>query len=310
MRVALYRVTASREEVGLPMLTRRTATLPIALLLLLARPAGALDVDHCGVSVPPHATAILTADLDCRFTCADEPTRGCDPNNDPACPTGSCVAQQVVLGPSARLLMNGHFVTAAHHLTPIVCGRSGETGRCKVTGLGTVAGDHGTGIDAQDMDLAVTDVVVEGCDYAITSRKRIKAKNVGTSANDVGLWGVAGVTARRVILQDDSQDIRSDGDVIVRDVTVRTIVSGGTVRGGNAAVATIRASAVRMTRLTCIGPSDGITADGGVVLRDSTVTGHVADITSGERPVLVRTTCDHSVQLLSPTESWGVCRDD
>ena len=57
-------------------------------------------------------------------------------------------------------------------------------------------------------------------------------------------------------------------------------------------------------------PEIGVFSESALVLHDSTVTGYpTADLQSGKKPRLTKTSCGKSLQL-DGTTTWSVCSDD
>jgi hypothetical protein len=189
----------------------------------------------------------------------------------------------------AALKMNGHSIRGATS-GDILC-----KGSCKVTGPGELT-DSNVGIavfpdSPRHRSVQLTGVDLHNDGTGINVSEPVPSNNLKIILTDVTSHG-------------NALDGISCASARVRGKNVTT--NGNAVVGLRANAATI------LQNFTSIGNSLGYDnlGDGPSLLRDSAITGSTSgvDLSTKLRPVLVDTTCEHS---LGPAlQPWGVCSGD
>ena len=271
------------------------------VLISLAVPARALDVTTCGALIAADEVGTVQADFDCVDGPPDNPYFG------------------IVLQRGARLDLNGHVITFRQNATtiaPVYCESS-----CEVHGPGTLVSspaggagiwaNHGRRVSIQDLDISGFTTGI------VAPRGRLALTNVSIDATNFGI-----VAARRLEL--DHVDVILPGGPFGIAGRVGECIGatqpGGRVTGSNVSVTGCQhgvygTSRVQISALSVSASYIGVFSAGTTELTDSTVTGsEYADLYSGRPPVLVNTTCDHSLQYhrqaSAPAGPWGVCAND
>jgi hypothetical protein len=264
----------------------------LAIVLLLASRAWALDITSCGTSVPSRVVGVLQADLVCSDTTA------------------------LLLGLRSTLDMNGHTLTVSGH--GVYCG-----GSCRIVSAlatpGTIVGSSGPfsigiwGLD--DSSIRVENVIVHGFHLGIFGYGiRVRAVDVVVFDNDVGIGGhdhgVKSLRADHVTATGNGIGIFVTNNVRARDSSVTDnattgIDAGFRLSGKNLTVTNNGAVGID----TSLGYGDRW---GAIVVKDSTVTGHTTDLVAGRRPFLRNSSCDTSEhrQGFASFGTWGVCASD
>jgi hypothetical protein len=322
---------------------RRGATVAF-LLCATVRPARAITIDRCGVTIPSNTIAVLARDVTCSFACLGDPSIACDPDREDSCPLGAtddCRQQHIELGDGATLRLSGHVVQGAPYGLDVTCGEDGSPGRCAILGPGKLLTVKSGAIFSPAMDIVLKRVLIDGFEAEVWTGGSIFVRDSRIDTSDFIPHLVAGGSVRvtRVVGDDfdagiglrfraggnalvrniDGVELWAGGDVVVDRVTDAVIHAGKAVRGSHVEAKLLRARDVDLSGLTMSPPPGylyppydvGLLARRLVRLRDSSVTGFSSvDIESRTKPDLLRTTCDHSRQRKDPMSSWGVYAAD
>lgn len=266
----------------------------LAVLVLGATGAWALDITTCSVTVPSGETGVLQVDLDCQ--------------------PGDLHA--VALEDRAALDLNGHTVTNPRHFASGAAVRC--FGRCTVVGPGLISGGpfrefdgiradasllpaHPVRLELRDLTIDATRIGIEGnvagaavratnvtvtnCDPYGFYVPRVRAEDVTATGSDIGVY------ARSL----RALNLNASDNVSYGVYALRTVVAQGLIATNNV--------------------EEGVRSDGRLRLVDSTVTGNDAagegiDIESARRPRLENTTCGRSEMTGPPFGDWDVCTND
>ena len=273
------------------------------LVPLFAVRASAVDVATCGQLVPAGQVGVLQADLDCggdeaAGACLTEAAAACA--SDPGCTDAACGG--VLLRDGSTLAMNGHTVANGVVVCPLF------HSSCSVVGPGTIVGGYGLtalgrkldasgGLDVHGGEVGIAnykgrvilqDATVSGvANWGIQAYRGLRATNVTSNNNEIGILVYNGSFTGSGITANDN---RGTGVLVAAGRLVLT----GLMATGNGRDPEYRGA--------------GVLCEGRTVLVNSVVTGNYADGTrpldllAKRRPVLVDSTCDHSL--------WGICSQD
>lgn len=265
------------------------------VLVLGAAEAWALDITSCGATVPRGEIGVLSVDL--------------------VCQPGDIHA--VALEHRATLDLNGHAISNPGHFASGAAVRC--HGRCTVVGPGLISGAPTRQFDGiradgslvphpplrlevRDLTIDATRIGLEGnvspapfvraTNVAVTNSEsygfyipRVVAEDVTATGNYIGVYALSLQTVNL-----NASDNRNYGVYAIRRLVARGLVATNNVE-------------------------EGILAEGGIRLVDSTVIGNDAsgdgfDIESTRRPRLKNTTCGRSVMTEPPFGDWDVCAND
>jgi len=279
------------------MCQRIAATL---VLISIAAPALALDVTACGTVIPVDEVGTVQADFDCVEGPPDNPYFG------------------IILQRGARLDLNGHVITYKQTSTigPVYCESS-----CEVGGPGTLVSSPGGGAGiwlANGRRVSIHDLDISGFNTGVVApRGRLALTGVSIDATQFGI-----VAARRLEL--DHVDVLLPGGPFGvpggPGDCIGATQHSGLVTGSNVSVSGCQhgvygTSRVQVSALSVSASYIGVFSAASIELTDSTVTGSEwTDLYSGRLPLLVNSTCDHSLQYhrraFAPGDPWGVCAND
>ncbi len=202
----------------------------------------------------------------------------------------------------ARLQMNGHSISGGSN------------------GISTSPGIHTTKIEGPGEIFGVTAGGSDPVGCAITSENTTVVRDVSIHDNRCGIFGIYNhrITLRGVTITNSVADAvvnlagsPGNGGVFARDVTIAdnggyAIESYGRVKLQNATVTSNAAGGLSL-------PDPRVDPSGGpepprAKLFDSTLTGNGpgGDVAAVTVPVLIDTTCEHSVDLVS-AGTLGIC---
>jgi hypothetical protein len=281
------------------------------VVFLVAGPAWAatIDVSACGTTVPPGATGVLTADLQCEYRCTNDPPTVCDPNEDDPCPGGSCQAQVIALGRGATLDLGGHTIFFAYQAHAVDCG-TGDQGSCTVVGPGSIVGGKGTGIEGGSRDVRAANLFINNTDSAIRTDGSIFAKDVNLGFREEWLSAGRDIQLDNVVL--GPAGAAAAGDLLATHVNGGTLGAGGRIRARDVVLDAAMGRDVFLRRATAAQPDPvsgapllSVMATRRLMLHRSAV----GDIESGKRPMLIKSTCETST-VAGTAEGWGVCAND
>jgi len=269
-----------------------SAAIVTSIVLLFAPSVHALQVTACGTVVPPGEVGVLGADLTC-----------------------SGVEYAVYLSSHASLQMNGHKLLGADPTDDGV----GCDASCTIEGPGEI-GDFEYCVSTNGGTIVVRDLFVHGCENGISATHILatnvdssnhaeygfaaqKMRGIGVTANGNGEYGFYGP---RLTLIDSTMS----GNV-EHGASVFTAFKGRNVTFENNGGAGIVGGRIVASELTAIGNQEaGVAGWPSVKLRNSSLGGNHVDVQSELQPRLYATTCETSVQALSPEENWGICELD
>ena len=294
------------------MTRRRQSCQPaLAVLLVLAGRAGAMDVTGCGQVVPAHDVGVLQIDLDCNGaarTCTYYANIPC--SSDADCNQtgpGLCASQAVILGAGATLELNGHSIVAdgAGGLG-VWCAHPRFNVPCTIHGPGEISGGS-IGVGAYR--IVIADVDVHDTNQGIVAPTLVRATNVTADHN-----GLLGLYAGRLEATNVSASNNTDAGIFAPRLRGMGITASN--NGGPGLIVYRR---FKITGLVADNNGGGgIYSTGGGVLSDSMLSGNLyegasLDLLTARLPHLRNTTCGKSAQLDEsgePGPSWGVCSGD
>ena len=247
----------------------------------------AVDVTSCGQYLRPGDVGTLQADIDCSGApeqCSQANVDSC--GGDPSCTDAGCAG--IMLGNQATVVLNGHTLTSG----AVYC-----VGRCTVVGPGTINGIPANpgGILGRGAIRVSGGVAINGAEFGINSSfGKVTASDVTISNSTTD-----GISARFVrALNVQSSNNGRFGIISHTRISAQDVATNNNV-GGILSLRGLRATDVVATGNTEFGVD---VAQGGVVLRDSTLTGNGKDIVTQRTPRLIDTLCG--------TSNRGVCSQD
>jgi hypothetical protein len=255
----------------------------IVVLLLVASTARGVAVTECGQHVAPGDTGVLADDVDCSAS--------------------SEAIAAVYVGDRATLSLNGHVLIARPDLDGVA---SDAARRFAIIGPGVITG-AALGVAGGAARVTMQDVTLganrDGIDVPLG---RLYMTDVTSHSTN------GGIRARNIVAERVTVDVDFNGDCIL----------GDSFRGTDVIVTGCHTGIGMLSRVRAVRLDDRNNLTTGVStnrarLVDSIVTGnifigHPLDLLTGRRPVLIRTTCDASAQIVDQTvgPSWGVCTGD
>jgi len=252
----------------------------LAITVVLAAPALAVDITGCGQEVPAGEVGILTTDINC----------------------GSPTATNwygVELENGATLDLQGHTITGPDY--PVYCEK-----RCSVTstavGRGMLRGGL-YGLAAADGKATVSDVDFVGNQTGIVGTN-VALRNVSLVDNAKG--AVHLLDQSRLVAENVSVSGCTQGNYCIGIGRIR--LSGFTVAGTATGYAVIWGKRVRLAGGSIVGGNVGIRDEAGSHLENVALSGNGVDIESARRPRLVDSACETSRDLVGTP--WGVCSND
>ena len=255
----------------------------VVILLLLASPARSVVVTSCGQHVAPGDTGVLADDVDCS--------------------SSSEALAAVYLGDRATLSLNGHVLIARPDLAGVA---SDAARRFAIVGPGVITG-AALGVAGGAARVTMQNVVLAA------NRDSIDVPLGRLYMTDVTAHSTSGgIRASNIVAERVTVDVDFNGDCILGDRFRGTDVIVTGCYTGIGMLSSVRAVRLDDRNNLTIGVSTSRAR-----LVDSLITGNIfigqpLDLLTRRRPVLVRTTCDASAQLVDQTvgPTWGVCAGD
>lgn len=280
--------------------------------------AATMDITECDVTVPAGVKAVLQNDVFCEEYCNTDPSIDCRGGDDELCgPTGTCVMQNVTMGPGSKLDLNGHSIRPAYRGVGVECGVPGDRGTCTIVGPGSIAGQKGTGVASASLDIKMRSVTIDNTDRAVVCGGFLDLRGVSVGGREDQIRAVEGIRARNVHV--GPAGIETQGDLVMigieLDSNAGSISAAGKIRGKDITSVgprTIAGRDISLRRLTSTPESEPpldeiVTIEAVEKLR--LVDSNVGVIESGKKPKLSGTTCQQSI-IAGSSGSWGVCTND
>ena len=247
----------------------------------------AVDVTSCGQYLRPGDVGTLQADIDCSGApeqCSQANVDSC--GGDPSCTDAGCAG--IMLGDRATVVLNGHTLTSG----VVYC-----VGKCTVVGPGTIndiPANPGAIVGGRAIRVS-GGVAINGGEFGINSAfGKVTASDVTISNSTTD--GISGRFVRALNVQSSGNG--RCGIISYRRMSAQHVTTNNNV-GGIDALRGLTATDVVATGNSEVGIDE---AQGGAVLRDSTITGNGTDIESQGTPRLIDTVCG--------TSNRGVCSQD
>src|SRR5262249_16778243 len=144
--------------------------------------------------VPPHRTAVLTADLQCGMHCDLDPSSPCDASG--VCssdPLDTCSADSIKLGRGSVLRFAGHTLTGAYNAAAVACGGPAPGRSCSLVGPGRVESTKGEAASGYNLGIKVRDLEMYGSYGALVTTHPVFVRNSTFGNWDGDIYGARAI---------------------------------------------------------------------------------------------------------------------